>query len=82
MHQFYRYSLPIQGYQTIFVLLFNNIKIFLVMILLDAMVGTSVTGLGSILAIVLSWSRNKSILWAILHAFCGWLYVIYFAVSR
>ena len=34
-------------------------------------------GLGTIIAIVLSWSRNKSILWAIVHGFLGWLYVIY-----
>ena len=39
-------------------------------------------GLGSILAIVLSWSRNKSVLWAILHAILGWLYVIYFVFTR
>ena len=39
-------------------------------------------GLGSILAIVLSWSRNSSVLWAIIHALFGWLYVIYFVISR
>lgn len=39
-------------------------------------------GLGAILAIVLSWSRNNSILWAILHALFGWLYVIYFVFTR
>jgi len=39
-------------------------------------------GLGSIIAVLTSWERNKSILWAILHAFFGWLYVLYFALSR
>lgn len=39
-------------------------------------------GLGSILAIVLSWSRNNSVLWAIIHAIFGWLYVIYFVLTR
>ena len=34
-------------------------------------------GLGTIIAVVLSWSRNKSILWAIIHGILGWLYVIY-----
>ena len=34
-------------------------------------------GLGTIIAVVLSWSRNKSILWAIIHGLLGWLYVIY-----
>jgi hypothetical protein len=39
-------------------------------------------GIGSILAIVLSWARNHSILWAIFHAILGWLYVIYWALTR
>lgn len=52
------------------------------MILLDvSVVGPSI-GVGSILAIVLSWTRNQSILWAILHAFFGWLYVVYYAFTR
>lgn len=37
---------------------------------------------GSALAIVLSWSRNASILWGILHGFLSWFYVIYFALTR
>jgi hypothetical protein len=39
-------------------------------------------GLGSILAVVCSWQRNRSILWAILAAFISWFYVIYFALTR
>lgn len=34
-------------------------------------------GLGTVIAVVISWSRNKSILWAIIHGILGWLYVIY-----
>lgn len=34
-------------------------------------------GLGTIIAVVVSWSRNKSILWAIVHGILGWFYVIY-----
>ncbi len=34
-------------------------------------------GLGTIIAVVISWSRNRSILWAIIHGILGWLYVIY-----
>lgn len=37
-------------------------------------------GLGSILAIVLSWSVNHSILWAIIHSIFGWAYVIYYVL--
>jgi hypothetical protein len=39
-------------------------------------------GLGSVIAVVLSWERNKSILFAILHGLFSWLYVIYFAFTR
>lgn len=36
-------------------------------------------GLGSVIAVTVSWSVNHSILWAILHAICSWFYVIYYA---
>lgn len=39
-------------------------------------------GLGSAIAVVLSWQRNKSILFAIIHGILSWLYVIYFALTR
>jgi hypothetical protein len=39
-------------------------------------------GLGSVIAVVCSWHRNGSILWAILHGFLSWIYVIYFALTR
>ena len=39
-------------------------------------------GLGSAIAIVCSWERNRSILLAMLAGFFGWLYVLYFAVTR
>ena len=38
--------------------------------------------LGSALAITISWSVNKSLLWAILHGIFSWFYVIYFAFVR
>lgn len=34
-------------------------------------------GIGCVLAIVLSYMRNASILYAILHGLCGWIYVLY-----
>ena len=37
-------------------------------------------GFGSALAIAISYTTNKSILWAIIHGILGWLYVIYFAL--
>jgi hypothetical protein len=39
-------------------------------------------GLGSAIAVVCSWQRNRSILWAILAGILSWIYVIYFAITR
>jgi hypothetical protein len=39
-------------------------------------------GFGSALAIAISYTTNKSILWAIIHGLLGWLYVIYFALFQ
>lgn len=39
-------------------------------------------GLGSAIAVCISWSVNKSILWAILHGLFSWFYVIYYAIVR
>ncbi len=38
--------------------------------------------LGAALAMILSWQRNKSILFAIIHGIFSWLYVLYFALTR
>ncbi|MCF8284884.1 MAG: hypothetical protein K9I48_07895 [Sphingobacteriales bacterium] len=35
---------------------------------------------GSVLAIVISWTMNKSIVWAIIHGLLGWLYVLYYVI--
>jgi hypothetical protein len=43
-------------------------------------VGGGGIGLGSILAVILSWTTNHSIAWCILHFFCSWFYVIYWAI--
>jgi hypothetical protein len=37
-------------------------------------------GFGTALAIAISYSTNKSILWAIVHGLLSWVYVIYFAL--
>ncbi|MCD4653916.1 hypothetical protein K8T06_08255 [bacterium] len=37
---------------------------------------------GTAIAICISWSINKSILWAILHGAFSWLYVLYYAFTR
>ena len=37
---------------------------------------------GSAMAVAISWSVNKSILWAIFHGVLSWFYVIYYALTR
>ena len=39
-------------------------------------------GFGTALAIAISWSANKSILWAIFHGVLSWVYVIYYAMKH
>jgi len=43
--------------------------------------GTGI-GLGAVIAVVCSWQRNRSILWAILAGILSWFYVLYFALTR
>ena len=38
--------------------------------------------LGSVIATVISWERNKSIPLAIIHALLSWIYVIYAAFTK
>ena len=44
--------------------------------------GGSIGLIGCILAVVLSWIANKSVLWCILHFFFSWLYCIYWALTK
>ena len=43
--------------------------------------GSSI-GFGAVLAIVMSWTANKSILWALIHGVLGWIYVVYYLLSH
>ena len=43
---------------------------------------TAGIGLGSALAVTISWSLHKSIVWAVVQGFFGWFYVIYYALTR
>ncbi|CAM1343696.1 hypothetical protein [Tenacibaculum amylolyticum] len=36
------------------------------------------TIIGTVLAMIISWDRNKSILLAIIHGALNWLYIIYY----
>lgn len=48
----------------------------------EVIVANSGIGLGSAIAVVCSWQRNRSILWMILAGILSWFYVIYFALTR
>ena len=37
-------------------------------------------GFGTALAITISWSANKSLLWAVIHGVLSWIYVVYYAL--
>ncbi len=37
-------------------------------------------GLGTAIAVTISWSLNKSILWTIVHGVLSWFYIIYYAI--
>jgi hypothetical protein len=39
-------------------------------------------GFGSALAIAISFTTHKSVLWAIIHGIFSWLYVIYYVLTR
>jgi hypothetical protein len=39
-------------------------------------------GFGSALAMVISYTAHKSVLWAIIHGIFSWLYVGYFVLTR
>lgn len=38
--------------------------------------------LGSLLAVLCSWSANHSILWAVAHFFLSWVYVAYWLLFK
>ena len=39
-------------------------------------------GFGSALAIAISFTTHKSVLWAVIHGIFSWFYVIYFLLTR
>lgn len=65
---------------TLIFLLFLSIETFAHSEIRNSTVKNGI-GLGSVIAIVISWSRNKSVLLAILHGLLGWLYVIYYSIN-
>ncbi len=38
-------------------------------------------GLGSVIAVIVSWTTNQSIMWAVIHGLLGWFYVGYYVLG-
>ena len=39
-------------------------------------------GFGAALAMVMSWTANHAILWALVHGLLGWIYVVYYVLTK
>ncbi len=39
---------------------------------------SSGVGLGTVIAVVVSWTVNHSVFWAIVHGIFGWFYLVYY----
>lgn len=37
---------------------------------------------GAVLALVMSWGASKSVVLALFHGLCSWLYVLYYVLSN
>jgi len=37
---------------------------------------------GAVVAMILSYTANKSLLWMLIHGWLSWLYVVYFALFK
>jgi hypothetical protein len=53
-----------------------------VLIVITGYMTVATFGFGAVLAMIISWNRNFSVLWAILHGWFGWLYVFYYCIQR
>jgi len=60
---------------------FNSIILYYIYMKENPYVNSGI-GLGSALAVTISWSVSHSILWAILHGIFSWFYVIYYIFTR
>ncbi|MCF8267418.1 MAG: hypothetical protein K9I69_04985 [Ignavibacteriales bacterium] len=43
---------------------------------------TSSIGVGAVLAMIMSWTLKKSILWTLIHGLLGWFYVIWYLITK
>jgi len=43
--------------------------------------GDTGISIGAVIAVIISWSLNKSMLWAVIHGLFSWFYVLYAYVN-
>ncbi len=72
---------PLLVLMTIVVLLTSNVALAATDHYRNNYITNGIT-FGTALAIAISYTHNRSILWAIIHGIFGWLYVIYFFFTR
>jgi cation transporter-like permease len=59
-----------------------NIQLAQIIAMTGQNIAQSGLTLGAVIAVVCSWQRNRSILFAIIAGILSWFYVIYFALTR
>lgn len=37
---------------------------------------------GSVMAMIISWSIHKSVLWAVIHGLLSWFYVFHYLINK
>lgn len=37
-------------------------------------------GVGNVIAVLLSWFKWHSLLWAVIHGWLGWIYIVYYLI--
>lgn len=42
----------------------------------------STLGFGAVLAMIMSWTANKAVLWALVHGLLSWAYVVWYLLTR
>ena len=39
-------------------------------------------GFGAVLAMIMSWTLHQSLIWVLIHGLLGWIYVVYYLLTK
>jgi hypothetical protein len=39
-------------------------------------------GFGAVLAMIMSWTLHQSVIWVLIHGLLGWIYVVYYLLTK